>query len=66
LEENEKKPIHLFERKMLDEINKCSPIAKEKEKVGRKIINCLSSLFFSLSLSHKVDKHLNKFVKGKG
>jgi hypothetical protein len=51
---------------MLDEINKCSPIAKEKEKVGKKIINCLPSLFFSLPLTHKVDKHLNKFVKGKG
>ncbi len=61
-----KKAIHPFERKKLDEINKCSPIAKEKEKVGKKIINCLPSLFFSLPLSHKVDKHLNKFVKGKG
>jgi hypothetical protein len=66
LEGNEKKAIHPFERKMLDEINKCSPIAKEKEKVGRKIINCLSSLSLFLSLTHKVDKNLNKFVKGKG
>ncbi len=32
-----KKAIHPFEKKMLDERNKCSPIAKEKEKVGKKI-----------------------------